>query len=175
MKNVLYKQNVRNLPRAERSERAIELAEAKRRFINDLGHLYARYGLSVTFGRVFGLLLLSDEPLSLDDIAGQLQISKSAISVVTRDLLQAGIVRRLSAPRSRRVLYEASEDMVPIFQATFQRVRQSLPILQSAEQLAHPGRARQRMRDMIALHEFWLVEGEGIIERWRRLARRTYR
>ena len=181
MKNVLYKQNVRNLQhaaraeRTDRSERANELAEARRRFINDLGHLYARYGLSVTFGRVFGLLLLSDDPLGLDDISTLLQISKSAVSVVTRELLQAGIVRRLSTPGSRRVLYEASDDMVPIFHATFARVRQSLPLLQSGEPLAHPGHARRRMREMIALHEFWLAESEGIIERWRRLMRRINR
>jgi len=158
-----------------RAERATELAEARRRFINDLGHLYARYGLSVTFGRIFALLLLRDEPISLDDLAGELEVSKSAVSVAARDLERAGVVRRLTSPGSRRVLYEASDDMVPIFQAQFSRVRQALPVLQGSDSLANPGRARQRMRDMIELHEFWLAEAEGIIERWRRRTRRTGR
>ena len=158
-----------------RAERAIELGEARRRFINDLGHLYARYGLSVTFGRIFALLLLRDEPISLDDLACELEVSKSAVSVAARDLERAGVVRRLTSPGSRRVLYEAGDDMVPIFQAQFSRVRQTLPVLQGSDSLATPGRARQRIRDMIELHEFWLAEAEGIIERWRRRTRRTGR
>jgi DNA-binding transcriptional regulator GbsR (MarR family) len=159
-----------------RADRADRLTEAQRRFVEDLGHLYSRYGIGVTFGRVFGLLLLKDDPLSLDEIAAQLEVSKSAISVATRDLERVGVVRRLSQAGSRRVLYEANDDMVPIFDAQFARVRQSLPVLERADALlVRQGRAKQRLREMIALHEFWLVESEEIISRWRRRARRTGR
>jgi predicted transcriptional regulator len=165
MKNVLYKQNVRNG----------ELLAARRRFMDDLGHLYAHYGLSVTFGRTFALLLLRDQPISLDDIAAELEVSKSAVSVAARDLERAGVARRLTSPGSRRVLYEANDDMVPIFQAQFARVRQSLPVLQGGDNLATGAKARQRIREMIDLHEFWLVEAQGIIERWRKRTRRSGR
>jgi DNA-binding transcriptional ArsR family regulator len=158
-----------------RVERGADAAEARLRFLDDLGHLYAHYGLSVTFGRAFALLLLRDQPISLDEIAAELGVSKSAVSVAARDLERAGVARRLTRPGSRRVLYEASDDMVPIFQAQFARVRQSLPVLRSANGLTSPGRARQRLREMIELHEFWLVEAEGIVERWRRRSRRTGR
>lgn len=151
------------------------VGDARRRFMDDLGHLYSHYGLSVTFGRAFALLLLSDRPVSLDDLAKELEVSKSAVSVAARDLERAGIARRLTTPGSRRVQYEASDDMVPIFQAQFARVRQSLPVLRSANGLASKGRAAQRVRDMIELHEFWLVEAEGIVERWRRRTRRVSR
>ena len=165
MKNVLHKQNVRNG----------ELAEARRRFMDDLGHLYAHYGLSVTFGRAFALLLLRDVPISLDDLAAELAISKSAVSVAARDLERAGVARRVTSPGSRRVLFEANNDMVPIFQAQFARVRQSLPVLQGGDELASGSKARQRMRDMIELHEFWLAEAQGIVDRWRKRTRRLGR
>jgi DNA-binding transcriptional regulator GbsR (MarR family) len=158
--NVLYKQNVLDA-----------LNEERRRFIDDLGQLYARYGISVTFGRVLALLLLSDEPLSLDEIATDLEVSKSAVSVATRDLERVGVARRLGRPGSRRALYEAADDMVPTFQAQFTRVRQSLPIFQRAEQLVKQGRARRRMQELIELHEFWLAESEQMIDRWRRRGR----
>jgi DNA-binding transcriptional regulator GbsR (MarR family) len=158
--NVLYKQNVLD-----------ELNDGRRRFIDDLGQLYARYGIALTFGRVMGLLLLSEEPLSLDEIAAQLEVSKSAVSVATRDLERVGLARRLGRPGSRRVLYEASDDMVPTFQAQFTRVRQSLPLFQQAARLVRQGRASQRVREMIELHEFWLAESEQIIDRWRRRKR----
>jgi DNA-binding MarR family transcriptional regulator len=148
---------------------------ARRRFVDDLGHLYARYGVSVTFGRTFAQLLLSDQPISLDDLASQLEVSKSAVSVAARDLERTGCARRLTSPGSRRVLYEASDDMGPIFQALFARVRLSLPVFQAAETLATPGRATQRLRDMVDLHAFWLLEAEGIVARWRQRERRTGR
>jgi predicted transcriptional regulator len=152
-----------------------ELDQARRRFMDDLGHLYARYGLSVTFGRAFALLLISDQPISLEDLATQLEISKSAVSVAARELERAGVARRLTSPGSRRVLYEANDDMGPVFQAMFARVRLTLPVFHAAEPVASPGRAAQRMRDMIELHEFLLMEAEGILERWRQRARRTRR
>jgi hypothetical protein len=158
-----------NLARAQRHE---ALDQARRRFMDDLGHLYARFGLSVTFGRAFALLLLSDAPVSLDELAARLAVSKSAVSVAARDLERAGVARRSTSPGSRRVLYEANDDMVPLFQAQWARVQHSLPIFQEAEPLTSPGRASQRLRDIVELHEFWLIEAEGIVARWRQRKRR---
>jgi DNA-binding transcriptional regulator GbsR (MarR family) len=142
--------------------------EARRRVIDDFGQLYAHFGLALTFGRAFALLLLSDRPLSLDEIAANLEVSKSAVSVATRDLERVGIARRVGTPGSRRVLYEASEDMLPIFQAQFARIQRSLPVLERAAALLPPGLATDRLQVMTELHEFWLAESEGIVERWRR-------
>jgi hypothetical protein len=143
------------------------LGDDRRRFIDDFGQMYAQYGISLTFGRVFALLLISDGALSLDDLATQLETSKSAISVATRDLARVGIARRVGRPGSRRVLYEACDDMLPIFEAQFARVRQSLVLLERGDGLALRGRARERLREMEALHEFWLTESAGIVDRWR--------
>jgi hypothetical protein len=79
-----------------------ELDERRRRFIDDFGRLYARYGLSLTFGRVFGLLLISDDPLSLDAIARALAVSKTGAHVAARELQTAGVARRIGVPGSRR-------------------------------------------------------------------------
>jgi predicted transcriptional regulator len=178
---VLFAQNVKNVQegagimRAQNAlaqvERTTALTAAQRRFADDLGQLYARYGIAVTFGRVFALLLLNDEPISLDDIATQLEVSKSAVSVATRDLERVGIARRVGQPGSRRVLYEANDDMAPIFDAMFARIRQSVPVFQQADPLLRPGKARVRLREMLELHEFWLTEGADILERWRRRRR----
>jgi DNA-binding transcriptional regulator GbsR (MarR family) len=160
---------------AARAPRAADRDAARRRFIDDLGHLYARFGLSVTFGRALALLLLTDQPISLEDLAAQLEVSKSAVSVAARDLERIGLARRLTSPGSRRVRYEAGDDMVPLFEAQFGRIRLALPIFEQAEFLASPGRATQRVRDMIDLHEFWLAEADGILDRWRQRSRRAAR
>ena len=153
---------------AARSDPARGLGEAQRRFIDDFGQLYARYGLPLTFGRVFGLLLLSDDPLGLDDVAARLGVSKSGISVAARDLEKLGIARRLGTPGSRRVLYEANEYLEPIFEAQLAQVRQQLSTLRRADALLAPGAAKDRLREMLDLHEFWLSESDGMMDRWRR-------
>jgi len=145
-----------------------DLTEERRRFIDDFGQMYNHFGLSLSFGRTFALLLTNDGPLSLNDIAALLETSKSAISVATRDLQSTGLARRSGRPGSRRVLYEANDDLLPTFEAQFARVRQSLVVLKRGRGLGLRGKARERMRDMIALHEFWLAESQGIVERWRR-------
>ena len=135
---------------------------------DDIGRVYSRYGLALSIGRVFGLLLASDEPLSLDEIAGTLGISKSGASVAARDLERVGVVHRLGTPGSKRVAYEATESMESTFAGTFARVRDSLNAMNRAEERLPAGKAKRRMREMVQVHEFWLRESDGIIERWRR-------
>jgi DNA-binding transcriptional regulator GbsR (MarR family) len=148
--------------------RVVKLGKAQRGFVEGFGHLYARYGVSITFGRLFGLLLVSDGPLSLDEIADDLGISKSGASVAARELERAGVIRRHGTPGSRRIAYEAVDDMEPVFNATFTRVRDSLSLLRREEPSLAEGRGKKRVRQMRALHEFWLHESEGVLERWRK-------
>jgi HTH-type transcriptional regulator, osmoprotectant uptake regulator len=135
---------------------------------DDIGRVYTRYGLALSIGRVFGLLLASDEPLTLDEIAGTLGISKSGASVAARDLERVGVVHRLGTPGSKRVVYEATESMESTFAGTFARVRDSLNAMNRAHDQLPAGKAKRRMREMVQVHEFWLRESDGIIERWRR-------
>jgi predicted transcriptional regulator len=141
--------------------------DERHRFVDAMGLLLSRYGVAATLGRVFALLLINDDALSLDDIATWLGTSKSGTSVAARDLERLGLVRRRLTRGSRRILYEASDDMVPIFEAQFGRIRQQRCLLQRGEQLVQPGRARHRLRTMLALHDFWLSQSAGIIQRWR--------
>ncbi|HKF75844.1 MAG TPA: transcriptional regulator [Candidatus Dormibacteraeota bacterium] len=143
------------------------LTNVQRRFVDELGQLYARYGLALSFGRVFGLLLVSDEPVSLDEIAVKLSMSKTSASVTARELERAGVARRLGMAGTRRILYEAGDEMDPVLSAMFARIRASLDILRRAEPALASGRAQERLRTMKELHEFWLREADGIMERWR--------
>src|SRR2546429_1758555 len=152
----------------ENKKRPAGRVDSRLQIAEDIGHLYGKYGLALSIGRVFGLLLASEGPLSLDEIAETLGISKSGASVAARDLERVGVVRRLGTPGSKRVLYEATDEMEPTFTGPFARVRDSLSAMQRAESLLRPGRAKRRMKEMVEVHEFWLRESSGIIERWRR-------
>lgn len=143
-------------------EREVE----RHRFVDAIGLFLSRYGVAATLGRVFALLLISDDPLSLDAIAAWLGASKSGTSVAARDLERLGLVRRHLTRGSRRILYEASDNMLPIFEAQFARIREQRCLIEKGEQLVEPGRARERLRTMLALHDFWLSESAGIMTRW---------
>jgi hypothetical protein len=146
-------------------------SDARLRFVNRLGVFFNRYGLPATFGRVFGLLLVTDQPLSLDDLAGQLRTSKSGASVAARALEQQGLVRRHLTTGSRRILYEAADDLLPLFEAQFERIRQQRALFAEGDGLLPPGRAQTRLQGMLQLHDFWLAESSGIVRRWREAPR----
>jgi DNA-binding transcriptional regulator GbsR (MarR family) len=162
---------VLNVQEKENKTAAPPLTEAQHRFIDDLAQTYARYGVSLTFGRLFGLLLVSDGPVSLDDIASQLLISKSGASVTARELERSGVVRRLATPRSRRIMYEATDNMEATFGAQIARVRDAMGVFKRAEKDLTEGRSGERIRRILDLHEFWIEETHDIVDRWHR--RRT--
>jgi predicted transcriptional regulator len=149
------------------------LTEAQRRYIDDQAQVFARYGLPLTTGRVLGLLLVTDNPVSLDDIASQLQVSKSGASTAARDLQRNGLVRRLATRGSRRIVYEATDSMEPVFESTVIRIRDGLAMVRKGLPLLSPGKARIRMKLMEDLYEFWLGEMEAIINRWHRRSNAT--
>ena len=68
---------------------------------------------------------------------------------------------------TRRILYEASDDMASLFDAQFARIRQQRTLFAQGESIVHSAHARERMRKMLDLHDFWLSESAGIMERWR--------
>ncbi len=70
---------------------------------------------------IFGLLYLQAEPLSLDDIALELDQSKSNVSLNVRVLVDWHLVRRKRVPGSRRDHYEAATNFFRAMQEIFER------------------------------------------------------
>lgn len=79
-------------------------------FIERMGLIAEADGLPRIGGRLFGLLLISDQPRSLDDLADALGASKASISTDARRLLERGIVERVTRPADRRDYYRLAPD-----------------------------------------------------------------
>ncbi|MBA2573067.1 MAG: hypothetical protein H0V06_08480, partial [Gemmatimonadetes bacterium] len=62
----------------ERSE--ILMEPAVEQFVERMGLFFEDDGHPRIAGRMFGFMLLSPEPCSLDDLAEQLQVSKASVS-----------------------------------------------------------------------------------------------
>lgn len=76
-----------------------------------LGRLAGFFGFSEVMGRLYGLLLLDPDPLSLDDLAEGLKISKGSVSMNMRSLERWGMAKEVWVRGERKKFYVAESDM----------------------------------------------------------------
>lgn len=76
-----------------------------------LGRLAGFFGFSDVMGRLYGILLLSPEPLSLDDLASGLEISKGSVSTNMRALERWGMAKEVWMRGERKKYYRAESDL----------------------------------------------------------------
>ncbi|MFQ5400384.1 MAG: GbsR/MarR family transcriptional regulator [Anaerolineae bacterium] len=110
-----------------------------------VGRLARFFGFSEVMGRLYGTLLLSPNPLSLDDLAGRLQISKGSVSMNMRDLERWGMAKEVWVRGERKKFYMAESDLWQVIrnvlnsrerrevQLALQVLSESVEKLQSAE------------------------------------------
>lgn len=95
------------------------------RFIEALGLISQTEGLPRISGQILGLLLLAEGPMSLDEIAGSLGISKASASTNTRLLEARGMAVKSARKGSRRDLWTAEPDpqrrVLPMLAERFRR------------------------------------------------------
>jgi DNA-binding transcriptional regulator GbsR (MarR family) len=97
-------------------ERAIAI------FVDGMGAAAATSGvLTQLQGRIFGLLYLQTRPMALEQIAADLDQSKSNISVNIRGLVDWHLVRRTHVAGSRKDHYEAATDFWRVMQEIMER------------------------------------------------------
>lgn len=93
---------------------------ARLEFIETTARLCHLVGLPQSTGRIYGLLYLSTAPLSLDDIAAALAISKASASTGTRQLVAVHAIRQVWIPGERRDHYEAQADLREVLRANYE-------------------------------------------------------
>ena len=84
--------------------------------LEGLGRFADYFGYSKVIGQLYGALLLSPEPLSLDELKDRLQISKPSVSMNMRTLETLGAVRPVYVRGDRRKYYEADSDLWKVAQ-----------------------------------------------------------
>jgi len=110
-----------------------------------IGRLARFFGFNDVMGRLYGTLLLNPEPLSLDDLADELQISKGSVSMNMRDLERWGMAKEVWVRGERKKYYQAESDMWQVIrsvlnsrerrevQMALQVLSESITKLQSAQ------------------------------------------
>lgn len=141
----------------------------KQQYIEKYGTYFEAQGLPLSAGRVIGLLMVTEEPLTLDDIAERLEISKTSASTGTRLLESAAIVRRVTVRGQRRIHYTMAGDMWP------EMFRQKIQTFTYLADLAAEGQAvveadhqevQGRLTSMEEFYRFLAAEMEMAVNRW---------
>jgi DNA-binding transcriptional regulator GbsR (MarR family) len=135
----------------------MKLNQKTRHFVERMGMALERLGASPTFGRLFALLLLADAPLSLEEMAKLLHVSKASVSTNIRLCEQMALVKRVTVLGDRRHFYETLPD-------SFERALQvRMSFLHEMVALVEEGlgaveednhAARERLEGMREFYEF---------------------
>ena len=128
-----------------------------RQFIAHFGEMGSKWGINRTVGQIYALIFLSQRALNADEIAEQLQFSRSNVSMGLKELQAWRLVRLRHQAGDRREYFEAPSDVWEIFRVLAEERRRreiepTLSMLRNAL-LEKPGseaerHAQERMREM---------------------------
>ncbi len=90
------------------------LEENRHIIVEAFGSSLGVYGMNETIGRIYGLLYLEDEILSLKEVADHLGVSKATVSINIRLLLELKMVHKVWQKGSRKDFYTAERDFEKI-------------------------------------------------------------
>lgn len=112
-------------------------------FIDEFGQLFSESGLSISMGRVMGLLLVCEpHQQSAVQIQNRLQLSSGSVSIATNFLQRTGLIRRTTQPGSRRHYYEVDQECWErVVQSRLHQITQAIDLADRALAL-RPGDQR---------------------------------
>lgn len=96
-----------------------EIEEIKNEAILTLANLIHLYGLTLSESRLFSIMFLENNPMTLDEMSQALGMSKTSMSTGVRSLLDAQMVERTWKKGIRKDLYMAEEDLYKAFSNAF--------------------------------------------------------
>ena len=148
------------------------LSPALSEFIESMGVYFERYGLPRIGGRVLGLLMVADRPLSLDDLASMLRVSRASISTNMKLITASSLAEPISLPGDRRDYYRFGPD-------TWERaLKTELEGIEFLRRLGERGLAaaqasesvaRDHLEELLAFCDLLMADRATNIERWRAL------
>jgi DNA-binding transcriptional regulator GbsR (MarR family) len=89
----------------------MELQKAKNKFIQTWGALGSQWGINKTMAQIHALLMVSAEPLSMEDIMAELSISRGNASMNLRALMDWGIVYKEYKSGERKEFFTSEKDL----------------------------------------------------------------
>jgi biotin operon repressor len=144
-----------------------ELSAEEERFIESMGLFFERQGVPRIGGRILGLLLLTEKPIALGELAELLRVSPASVSTNIRQLQVSGLVDPTSIPGDRRHYY--------VFNSAGwdHRLELAISAMDALGQLCQDAlampalRNRHKLNEAVEFCDFYRQELAGAAKRWR--------
>ncbi len=139
------------------------ISNSRKHFIQGISRIANFWGFPKAMGAIYGAIYLSSDPLCLDDLVGEVGVTKGAVSTSVRNLERLNMVHKHLKVGDRKDYYTAETDFWKIikgvlrerekseFDHALKAVGESLDMLPITAEADDPGDAeflRQRMGGM---------------------------
>jgi HTH-type transcriptional regulator, glycine betaine synthesis regulator len=138
------------------------VAQVERQFVDLWGTMSSLWGINPTMARIHGLLYITGESLTMDDMMERLGISRGNVSMNLTKLTEWGLVQRVHRRGDRKDRYASVSDVWEMFTAVAaQRKRREIdPVLTTL----------RRCRDSLSVDELGAAaKRPAAKERYRRI------
>lgn len=139
----------------------MKLEEAKSQFINSWGRLGSEWGINRTMAQIHALLLVSERPLSTEDVMEQLSVSRGNANMNLRELISWDLVQKELIPGDRKEYFVAEKDIWEVAKRIVrERKRKEIePVLRELKQLQDiddkkSAEAKEFLKSVKNIHEF---------------------
>jgi DNA-binding transcriptional regulator GbsR (MarR family) len=89
--------------------------EVEEEFVRLWRAMSSLWGISPTMAEIHGLLFITGQDMSMDDIMARLRISRGNVSMNLSKLVEWGLVRRVHKRGSRREYFQSLDDVWEMF------------------------------------------------------------
>ena len=149
----------------------MEFKEAKNKFVQTWGALGSQWGINKTMAQIHALLMVSSDPLSMEDIMEELQISRGNASMNLRGLIDWGIVYKEYKAGERKEFFTAEKDLdelaVKISQERSKReIKPALKILKEVSNIDddRSAEAKHFIEQTTKLHDF-VLKADNVLDK----------
>ena len=139
-------------------------------FVMHIGEMGSRWGLNRTLGQMCGLLYVSPEPLNADQIAAELNISRSNVSMGLKELKVWRLVQPATVAGDRREYWTTPKDAWALFRIlaeerrrreidpTLSMLRDNIMVEPASDSDQYAAERMREMHDLIELMTNWFDE-----------------
>ncbi|HEC95621.1 MAG TPA: hypothetical protein ENI50_01190 [Euryarchaeota archaeon] len=89
--------------------------DVRKSVIEDFEGMVQGVGYDQVYGRIFGILWVSDKEKSLDEICKESSYALSTVSIVLKEMWKFGIVRRIKRKGDRKIYYKTDLKISDLF------------------------------------------------------------
>jgi DNA-binding transcriptional regulator GbsR (MarR family) len=87
-----------------------KLKKARECIVEHIGKNHQMYGVNPSVGRLLGTMYYYDEPMTLDDMKTELEMSKASMSLGVRELIDLELVEKIWVKGDRKDYFKVQED-----------------------------------------------------------------